>query len=359
MIRFSAPVHDEQGQLQGVLVLNYHAERLLQHFDHVAGGIKGSVSLVNAAGYWLRSQDKSQEWGFMLKDRQSYRFSKSYPEIWSVLQETGKRLPATGDNLFAFKVVRPLTGNIHSSTGSQTAHAPSTTALSGSEYRWFLVSHIPKLVESSYAKKLALRLLKLGAVLFALAAVGAWYLAVSITRWHEYKNQLVAMAHYDNLTDLANRALFFDRLNHTVSNAKRYQRGFTLIYLDLDGFKEINDNHGHEVGDAVLVQVSKRLKKTCRDSDTIARLGGDEFAIILEELSDPASAGTFAKKILKLLAEPFRLPYCKVTLSVSLGISRFPQDSKDPEALVRLADRAMYLSKSKGKNTFSMSSIAD
>lgn len=160
------------------------------------------------------------------------------------------------------------------------------------------------------------------------------------------------LAYHDSLTDLPNRRLLEDRLQHALAQANRHRYKVALLYLDLDGFKQINDSYGHDVGDHLLQSVAKRLKACVRDCDTVARLGGDEFAIVLENIRQTQDAGKVAEKILKGLSNPFVLEARELLVSMSIGISVFPNDGIDEKTLTKHADAAMYRVKKAKKNGF-------
>jgi diguanylate cyclase (GGDEF)-like protein len=153
------------------------------------------------------------------------------------------------------------------------------------------------------------------------------------------------MAHYDALTGVANRNLFFERLANTIREAQRDERIFALLYLDLDNFKPINDSMGHDAGDLVLKTVASRLQEVVRTGDTVARMGGDEFTIILHALHSAADAEILARKISEIISAPFVVNGSGCTLGASIGISLFPDDGADTEILVNKADYAMYQAK--------------
>jgi diguanylate cyclase (GGDEF)-like protein/PAS domain S-box-containing protein len=173
-----------------------------------------------------------------------------------------------------------------------------------------------------------------------------------ITELKKAEHTLKKMAHYDALTGVANRNLFFEKLENSIRDAQREERIFALLYLDLDKFKAINDSMGHEIGDLVLKTVASRLQEVVRTGDMVARMGGDEFTIILNALHSAADAEILAKKITKTIAAPFAANGFVCTLGVSIGISLFPKDGSHTEILVNKADYAMYLAKAAGRNTF-------
>jgi diguanylate cyclase (GGDEF)-like protein/PAS domain S-box-containing protein len=158
------------------------------------------------------------------------------------------------------------------------------------------------------------------------------------------------LARIDSLTGLPNRNMFFGELDRAVARARRHQRRFGVCFIDLDGFKGINDNLGHEAGDEVLKLMAQRLRGAVRASDMVARLGGDEFVVLLEGAASDAEADCVAEKILAAVSEPLALRGCRFDLTCSMGVGLYPVDGEDAAALVRNADAAMYLAKQRGKN---------
>ncbi len=160
------------------------------------------------------------------------------------------------------------------------------------------------------------------------------------------------LAHYDLLTNLPNRVLLQDRLQNALERMRRGGSRLGVLFLDLDRFKNVNDSLGHPVGDRLLQVVAHRLNTVVRDQDTVARLGGDEFLLILEELNDPQHAGVVARKVLEVLSEPVRVEQHDIYIGASIGISVFPGDGSDAEALIKNADTAMYQAKELGRNNY-------
>ncbi len=168
----------------------------------------------------------------------------------------------------------------------------------------------------------------------------------------EIQDKITHLAYHDFLTDLPNRLLFTELLCHAMSMSKRLGKVLAVLFLDLDGFKNINDTMGHYAGDALLKEVAARLVHSSRSSDTIARLGGDEFIIMIENLSDVEGVGVFAHKILQAFDQPFILQNQACHVTTSIGIALYPTDGEDADTLIKNADIAMYQAKEKGKNQF-------
>lgn len=160
-------------------------------------------------------------------------------------------------------------------------------------------------------------------------------------------------ANYDTLTSLPNRRLFHDRLEQELKKAERENAPLALMFIDLDHFKEVNDTLGHEVGDLLLQDAARRVAKCVREADTLARLGGDEFTVILPGLTDTERLENIAGNIIHALATPFQVAASTVYVSASIGITIFPTDAADLGSLLKNADQAMYVAKSKGRNQFS------
>ena len=172
-----------------------------------------------------------------------------------------------------------------------------------------------------------------------------------ITQFREVERNLVRLAHVDTLTDLPNRSLLADRVGQLTSVSRRDHRPFALMFMDLDQFKNINDTHGHSVGDALLSEMARRLQGSLREVDTVARLGGDEFAVLLPG-ADAAGAELVAGKLLERLAEPCMVQGHELSMTMSIGIACYPSDGDDYEILSRNADTAMYRAKHEGKATW-------
>ena len=168
----------------------------------------------------------------------------------------------------------------------------------------------------------------------------------------DHQSQLTYLTFHDPLTGLANRSLFYDRMDKSISRAKRSKNNLALLLVDLDRFKIINENLGTDAGDQYLKKVSEQLKQVLRDTDTIARLGGDEFVIVLENIRDAENIEQIAKKILVVLAKPIVVEETELSSTASIGISLFPKDGDSTDKLLRHADIAMYRAKSAGKNQY-------
>lgn len=175
---------------------------------------------------------------------------------------------------------------------------------------------------------------------------------IDITARKQAEEEVIRQATHDPLTGLANRALFTDRLEQAVERARRANERFAVLFIDLDGFKDVNDSLGHHAGDLLLQQVARRLLDCVRESDSVARLGGDEFTIILYDTGPPGDVLTVCEKLRFALSEPFVVEGNTALISSSIGVTLFPDDATDVERLIDNADEAMYAAKRAGKNAY-------
>ncbi|MBU0621022.1 MAG: EAL domain-containing protein [Gammaproteobacteria bacterium] len=180
------------------------------------------------------------------------------------------------------------------------------------------------------------------------------YVGISsdITLLKQHEKQLEHIAHYDALTNVPNRVLLADRLRQALAHSKREGSLLAVCYLDLDGFKLVNDTMGHEAGDTVLIEVTRRIKETIRGDDTVARLGGDEFAVLLLGLRAAEECASSLNRLLDAICHPIEIEGKLFEVSASIGVALYPGDEADADALLRHADQAMYSAKQAGKNRY-------
>ncbi len=184
------------------------------------------------------------------------------------------------------------------------------------------------------------------------AIVGASTIIYDISERKRAEEQVWQMANYDFLTKLANRGVFVETLGQAIARARRSNRSFGVLYLDIDHFKDVNDTLGHPIGDLLLQGFAERLRASIRATDTAARFGGDEFAVTQADIREPADAAVLANKLLKVLSEPFVIQGNEIRTGTSIGIAVYGSDSPDAEALLSHADVALFRAKSEGRATY-------
>ena len=178
-----------------------------------------------------------------------------------------------------------------------------------------------------------------------------------ITAAKNHEQELERIARYDSLTKLPNRALLGERLEQALNQTRRRGQHLAVVFIDLDGFKAVNDTHGHEAGDHLLITLAERMKGALRDGDILARLGGDEFVAVLLDLADVDASAPMLNRLLEAAARPFQFGEARLQVSASLGVTFYPQaqdqaQELEPDQLLRQADQAMYQAKQSGKNRF-------
>ncbi|HEA25504.1 MAG TPA: GGDEF domain-containing protein [Ectothiorhodospiraceae bacterium] len=164
--------------------------------------------------------------------------------------------------------------------------------------------------------------------------------------------QLSFLATHDALTSLPNRTLFLEQLAQSIKQSHRHNNFTAIFFMDLDGFKQVNDQYGHDAGDKVLIEISRRIDKTIREEDLFSRIGGDEFTLILNNLSDQEAALPIADKIIAAVNRPIKFEDLVLNIGISIGISFYPNDGEETDQLITLADDAMYQAKHAGKNHY-------
>lgn len=224
--------------------------------------------------------------------------------------------------------------------------------------------NFPRLIEQGFVQDLEIGIIrKDGRVFTTLINASAIYdssgnfvmsrsTVFDITERKAAEQKILRLAHYDGLTGLPNRALFYDRLAQEIKKASRSGLRMALLYMDLDRFKEVNDTLGHGAGDILLVEAARRISNCVREADTVARLGGDEFTVILSELETAGGIERVAQNILNRLAEPFQLGNEVASITASIGITLYPDDATEVDDLLKAADQAMYAAKNQGRNRF-------
>jgi diguanylate cyclase (GGDEF)-like protein/PAS domain S-box-containing protein len=173
-----------------------------------------------------------------------------------------------------------------------------------------------------------------------------------ITERKKNEEAIKQIAYYDSLTGLPNRSLFSDRAEMALAEAGRYKRKLAVMIVDIDKFKAVNDTYGHDAGDQVLQDIAARLTHAVRKVDTVSRLGGDEFLVLLPEIANEEIVDRIAHRIIREAVTPFNFNATDIHLTISIGISLYPEDSEDLNTLVKYADTAMYYVKQTGRNGY-------
>ncbi len=346
MIRICTPVFDSHAAKRGVLLLNFLGQDIISSLLSLEQLSIGQTMLLNDQGYWLRHPDPEYEWGFMFKDKTNISFAVQSPNLWKQILSSAKGQIHTPKGIYSFSTVQPMMDE------NVSIRDMVKTTGANDQYRWYLLSFLAQKEIEQKSRLILMQFFMLGAAIFILAAIGSWFIAYAVTKRKIAQNKLKTMAYFDTLTDLPNRRHFFNRLEEAISYGNRYNSMLALMYIDLDGFKNINDSLGHDAGDILLQHVADCLRKTCRESDTVSRLGGDEFAILIPKVTIQEDIATIAAKIIAILSQPIIINKAQAQVGASIGIALFPTDGDNVSQLLKNADSAMYLAKSQGKNQY-------
>ncbi len=338
MIRFATPIFDSSEQKCGVVLLNYFGEKLIQLIEEDDKKNSSHYFLLNSDGYWLYSSNSDDEWGFMYPAKVNFTFRERHPELWSQISSNRSTQIVNDSILLTSVTIEP----IRMATNTASLH-------------WYLVSMetIDEIIEVNTTLHSNIKIYHLAYYLFAL--IVSIFSARMVVHRNMYKEALEHAALFDSLTGLPNRLLFMDRFYQLSEETRRYKKEFAICFIDLDGFKAVNDSVGHEAGDEVLRKVASRFRKVLRKSDTVARFGGDEFLILLSHIDMEESIDKVCNKLISEASRKISVSHEEVTVGASIGVvivtdALLEEESVDD--IITEADKAMYSVKVEGKNNY-------
>ncbi|MCW9024582.1 MAG: sensor domain-containing diguanylate cyclase [Gammaproteobacteria bacterium] len=348
VIRISTPVFNNQNIIQGVLIIKINATDFLKVLDSANESLEGNLNMLDESGYWIYGKPEELLWGSIIKKNSKERFQTYYPDAWEEISHTHSGGIYKKDFSMAFEEVEYVSMNI------LDAHLENHEAREHQHQwpRWKLVSIIPNTVTALRMESIRYLMIALYIIVVILAGFGTVFITQAMLNKQIAENQVKHLAFYDPLTGLTNRRLFYEKLELEISHARREKNMLALLYMDLDNFKPINDELGHEAGDTVLQVLAKRFIKCLRDSDTISRIGGDEFTVILPRLKNKDEIESIANRIIESVNHPFVFNNKEYTLGISIGISLLSDDDHIMDDLINRADKAMYKVKHSTRNSY-------
>lgn len=349
IVRTATPVFDRQGIKRGIIIINLNASAIFTQLKQDAENTEGELMLMNENGYWLFGHEREAAWAFMFPEYKDRTMEKYYPGIWQQIKNNDKGAFASPYGYFIFTTI---------TTGRTVAESTEQNKLAADLHwpQWKLVS-LASPEEISLAYNNILVPLVMFFILTAVVSGAGILLYFRIQRKNLVAQQQIEhLAHHDMLTGLCNRNLFIQILELQQANFKRTQEPLALFYMDLDNFKPINDQYGHEAGDYVLKQFAYRLKKILRETDTLARLGGDEFAAILPSFGNRQQLEIIAQRIISTMEQPFILNEHQLSVGISIGIA-IHFKGLPLESLLHEADQAMYEAKRTQENSFHFAEV--
>lgn len=362
VIRLATPVHDKAGRPRGIVIANYFGSYLLDKFVAVTEASEASVrvNLLNQDGYWLRAPQPADEWGFMFGRKE--HFGTRYPAAWRRIAEADSGQFEDDDGLWSFVTVRPM-------RSAMMAWMVEPALVADDRYAWKVVSRIP----SESLMRAANRSMG-GWILISMLFVGALFIGcVVLAQAHRRRDvmaenlrtlnrrleekvrlrteELRQQAIRDPLTGLFNRRYLDETLPREIHRAQREQVPLALAMLDLDHFKNFNDQWGHEAGDAVLLGVAEALLDGLRASDIACRYGGEEMLVVM-----PGADADEAVRRISTIAAGVRCMGARIMgrelppVTFSAGVATLPEHGDNMELLIRAADRALYMAKETGRD---------
>jgi len=380
-IRIGMPITTSSGDKKSIVLLNYRADKIISTLKLLDDGQPSSSWLINSEGYWLKGPNSELEWGFMFQ-RPNANMSTHHKHAWDIILAKDAGQFEDSDGLWTYATVYPLAEGTKTSSGSFDAFSPSRSALETSKYYWKVVRFMPSPVYRDISKKTSNRLLVLSSLILTLFVIGSWLLALSWTRQRLTQRELFEAnknlehkiskrtkelneakllaeqnARLDPLTGLSNRRGFNEVAGKIHDFTCRYGHSYSIILLDIDFFKKVNDTYGHQMGDVALKTFANTILATIRTSDIAARFGGEEFVVILpettsKEAKEPLQEATKLADRLRIAASELKLPYKDdvITFTISCGVSTHDGKDKSFESVIRKADKALYKAKESGRN---------
>lgn len=346
MVRIGSPVFDRHGQRRGIVIVNFLAQTMLSAVERAGKSTFGDPMLLNSDGYWLLSPNPPPSWGFMFPEQTEVRIQTLYPDVWQAMSQAQSGAVQTDQGVFFFQMLDPLSNQTSSVAAIVDNHSQYL-------HQWWVVSHVPQARIDVVQRHILTWLFVSGVTVLLLLAFATRAISVILSERKRHHAHMEHLALVDALTGIPNRAAFEERLELEFERAKRHGRHLALLYIDLDGFKAINDTQGHQTGDQVLKDVATCLATHCRREDMVCRFGGDEFALLITEPPNIATTMDIAEKVRQRIAA---LDWDGQSVSASIGVALYPDHAMNLLELIRAADTAMYASKTSGKNRIALPS---
>ncbi|MCU7846308.1 MAG: sensor domain-containing diguanylate cyclase [Candidatus Thiodiazotropha sp. (ex Monitilora ramsayi)] len=346
-IRFSTPVHDGYGKKRGILIINYTPAELLDRIEDIFKTLIGDTIMLNSDGYWLMGSTEDKLWGFMYGSEET--FAKDHPEVWAAIAYSDRGSVSTDTGLYIFQRAYPL-NRASLGTAENIQMTPDAGEHMEQDPYWVYVSHISKtLIDDLSAKRVIISSITY-LLLFIVTGLISGMFAKNAAQKKLAFLKLQQHATTDELTGIANRRELHKAGENEFKRAFRFNRDYSILMIDLDHFKVINDSHGHTIGDEVLKHIANLCLDITRTEDLLARYGGEEFVMLLPE-TNIDGAKQLAERICQDVRDnPFDSTDGPIAITVSIGISEIgPADSIYTDILLR-ADKALYQAKRDGRD---------
>ncbi|MGF1906894.1 diguanylate cyclase domain-containing protein [Aliivibrio salmonicida] len=348
MLRLATPVYDDSGKKRGIVILNYLAEHLLDGLKIFNLNQNDHHMLINHNDYFLFYDRRPElEFAFMFPNNEGKKYSTIYPKTYRCLnhQESGQFDISSG--VLTFDSVFSYPKNIDSSSSIHIVKQDTC---------WRLVTFVPNSTKWTLTNTSSNDLHILSSMLLFSLCMSYIITQLQFKKRIDH-NEIRKLAHHDSLTGLINRGYFKKLFHWKMQHARRFESKLALIYIDLDGFKNLNDSFGHSVGDLALKAISKNLEYAFSINAYVSRIGGDEFAVLIYDVNDTQEVISQVEAYLYLSHQPLTLDNKQYMLNTSIGVAFFPEHGTNINDLMHNADEAMYYIKRSGKNGFQIFSL--
>ncbi|MUJ25394.1 diguanylate cyclase [Aliivibrio fischeri] len=343
MIRLATPVYDEDGKKRGIVILNYLAAHLLDGLKLFSLDKRNHHMLINSNNYFLFYDKRPDlEFAFMFNEDESKTYPAIYPVTYSCIEKESKGQYEIGSGILTFDSVFAYPKNLDSAKSVKIVKKDSC---------WRLITFVPNYPKWSIERISSGEVLLIGCFILLSFIVSLVITQLQLKKKIDH-NEIKKLAHHDSLTGLINRGYFKKLFHWKMQKARKNETKLALIYIDLDGFKDLNDNFGHSAGDLALKAVARNLYSTFAENSYVARLGGDEFAVLIHTIIDEEAIFALVEEFLESSNAPLMLEDIPYQLSTSIGIAFFPEHGRSINDLMHNADAAMYDIKRSGKNGF-------
>jgi len=331
VVRFGKKVMDSNGEMIGLSIVNLVGQKMLNLIDENKVHDEDMVYMLNADGYYIYHDDNDKTFGFMFEDKQDVGFLSDFDEIWNEIQTGETVFSRDGERFYSMKL--NLIDSVSKSNKNNT---------------FYLIMRVPAESVKSVDHELRVSLQIALLILVVLTSVIGWELGTQVTHNRQYKSMLIDIAMKDELTGLYNRRMVYDRLNGEIALVKRRHLSLSVVFIDVNSLKQVNDTYGHIMGDKMIISAGESLTNSVREYDIVSRLGGDEFLVVLIDCTEDD-----INNIMKRALDKFKvagLNEINKEWSMSYGISTLKEDDT-PDTLVSRADQRMYENKIKYKKT--------
>jgi diguanylate cyclase (GGDEF)-like protein len=351
MLRIGTPVFDTSGKKQGAVIINYSAKDMMNRIDKLSENAYGNAMLTNKKGYWLKSNLKEDEWGFMLPERDSRTFSNDYPNEWIRMSANDSGQFITENGVFTYTTIYPLRAGLISSSGTTGLLSKNNSEIvSGNEYYWKYIQHIPKEKLSVIKKANTYDRISTFIVIYLLSIIPGFLLAYFYAKNKMLRSMLAIGERYDYLTRLPNRNSFYEILDKSFGYCSNYHKSLSVMFIDINNLKNINHQYGSGTTNTLIYKYSEMFSKCLKNSGTLAKLKSTDFGVIMTDVKSIDEIKEIAECFIKSIEKGIVINGREVKAGINIGIATFPEDAFEKSDLINKAKASLKVSKELGIN---------